>query len=68
MGNNRIIEFDYIRVISLMGILVCHSLLDSWYPIEWLGRLLGMTFNFLFLILSAFLFGTSWEKKGSEKI
>lgn len=67
MGNNRIIEFDYIRVISLMGILVCHSLLDSWYPIEWLGRLLGMTFNFLFLILSAFLFGTSWEKKGSKK-
>ncbi len=64
MSKERILEFDYIRVVCLIGILVCHSLLDYWYSYEWLGRLLGMTFNFLFLILSAFLFGLSWESKG----
>ncbi|MBD5214421.1 MAG: acyltransferase [Bacteroidales bacterium] len=64
MGKERLAEFDYIRVVSLVGILVCHSLLDYWTSYEWLGRLFGMTFNFLFLILSAFLFGMSWEAKG----
>ncbi|MBD5280664.1 MAG: acyltransferase [Bacteroides sp.] len=67
MQKERIIEFDYIRVISLFAILICHSFLDQWYHIEWLGRFLGMTFNFLFLILSAFLFGISWENKGFPK-
>lgn len=63
---NRIIEFDYIRIISLIGILLCHSLLGS-FEYTWVGRYLGLTFNFLFLILSAFLLGLSWENKGKPK-
>ena len=67
MRSSRITSFDYIRVVSIIGILICHSLTDTWLNAEWLGRLLGMTFNFLFLILSAFLFGISWENKNYEK-
>lgn len=59
----RIPQFDYIRVIALLGILICHSLFES-ADYGWLGRYLALTFNFLFLILSAFLFGLVWEKKG----
>lgn len=64
--NNRIIEFDYIRIISLIGILLCHSMFET-FEYTWLGRYLGLTFNFLFLILSAFLFGLSWGDKGKPK-
>ena len=67
MNGDRITSFDYIRVVSILGILICHSFLDSWFYTEWLGRFMGMTFNFLFLVLSAFLFGISWENKNFEK-
>lgn len=60
---NRIPQFDYIRVISLFGILLCLSLFES-ANFGWVGRYFALTFNFLFLILSAFLFGLTWEKKG----
>ena len=60
---NRIHQFDYIRAISLIGILLCHSLFES-VDYGWLGRYFALTFNFLFLILSAFIFGLAWEKKG----
>lgn len=63
MGNNpsRIREYDYIRVISLFGILICHSCLDLSQSTIWIGRFLGTTFNFLFLVLSAFIFGQLWN-------
>lgn len=63
MDESRIVQFDYIRVISLLGILLCHSLFES-FEYSWLGRYFALTFNFLFLILSAFLLGSSWEKNG----
>lgn len=66
MTESRIAQFDYIRVMSLLGILICHSLLES-YSFGWLGRYFAMTFNFLFLILSAFLLGMAWEAKGFPK-
>lgn len=62
---NRIIQFDYIRVLSSLGILLCHSAHTN-PNYGWLGWFLGSTFNFLFLILSAFLLGMVWEKKGYE--
>lgn len=60
---NRILQFDYIRVVSLLGILLCHSLFESVHY-GWLGRYLALTFNFIFLVLSAFLFGLTWTKNG----
>lgn len=66
MKKNRVIEFDYVRVLSLLGILLCHSCFEPKFSIEWLGRYLGLTFNFLFLILSAFLLGMQWEKNGHQ--
>lgn len=61
---SRIIEFDYIRVLAIAGILVCHSCFLFPNPVSDFGRYLALTFNFLFLALSAFLFGLSWESKG----
>lgn len=61
--HSRIIEFDYIRSISIIGILVCHSCFLFSAPVSAVGRYFAMTFNFLFLALSAFLFGLSWENK-----
>lgn len=62
--NNRIPSFDYIRIIALLGILLCHSCFEPAVPYPWLGRFLGVTFNFIFLVLSAFLFGLGWAAKG----
>lgn len=59
---NRLHSFDYIRVIALFGILICHSLF-LFPECEWVGRYFAQCFNFVFLILSAFLLGLSWEKK-----
>lgn len=67
MPQKRIIEFDYIRVLSLLGILLCHSCFEFGTNFTWLGRYLGLTFNFLFLILSAFLLGMTWRIKGSPR-
>lgn len=64
-NNSRIVEFDYIRVISLVGILLCHSLFEC-NGFDWLGRYFALTFNFLFLILSAFLIGIAWDIKGRK--
>lgn len=63
----RVVEFDYIRVLALIGILLCHSCFEFSTETVWLGRYLGATFNFLFLILSAFLLGSAWERKGYPK-
>lgn len=60
----RIAEFDFIRVVSLTCILLCHSCFIISSVTEPLGRYLGSTFNFLFLVLSAFLIGGAWNKKG----
>lgn len=60
---SRIPSFDYIRALSIIGILVCHSCFLFSAPVSAVGRYFAMTFNFLFLALSAFLFGLSWENK-----
>ena len=65
---NRFVSFDFIRAIALIGILICHSCFESSeVTIIGFGRYLGATFNFLFLILSAFLLGASWENNGCPK-
>ena len=66
MKSIRIIEFDYIRIISLLAILLCHSCFDVSGLPSWLGRYLGLTFNFLFLVLSAFLLGQAWHHNGCQ--
>lgn len=60
---NRIHAFDYIRAISIIGIVICHCCF-AFSTTDWIGRYLANSFNFIFLILSAFLLGMSWEKKG----
>lgn len=59
---NKIIALDYIRVISIIFIIVCHCCF-SFPEYDWIGRYLGQTFNFLFLMLSSILLGLSWNKK-----
>lgn len=61
----RLISFDYTRAVSIIGIVLCHCC----YGIEgmsFLGSFLGLTFNVVFLTLSAFLLGLSWEKNGNK--
>ena len=58
----RFISLDYIRVISILGIVLCHCCYGI-TGMSFLGSFLGSTFNVVFLILSAFLLGLSWEKK-----
>lgn len=62
--SNRLIEFDYIRVAALIGILICHSCFIYGDIYSRVGRYFSTTFNFLFLILSAFLLGFTWKKRG----
>ena len=59
---NKIVSFDYIRVISVIGIILCHCCfgIDG---LDFLGRFLGNTFNVIFLSLSAFLLGIQWKKR-----
>lgn len=58
---DRVKVFDFIRVVSMFFIFICHCLMNFGSTL-WLSRFLGQTFNFLFIILSALLFGLSWEK------
>lgn len=63
---NKIISIDYIRALSVIGILLCHCC----YGISGLGnlgRFLADTFNVVFLTLSAFLIGLSFEKRGNKQ-
>ena len=63
---NKIISFEYIRAIATIGIIMCHCC----YGIEglgFLGKFLGVTFNTIFLIMSAFLIGLVWKRKNYPK-
>lgn len=62
----RVVSFDIMRVIAIIGILICHSC--NKFPIyyDWIASYCACTFNFLFLILSAFLMGVSWENNGRK--
>lgn len=62
---NRYLSLDYIRVFGVMGIVLCHCCfgIDGMF---FLGKFLGGTFNVVFLTLSAFLLGLSWEKNGNK--
>lgn len=60
---NRIIAFDYLRAIAILGIVVCHFCFNFRATI-WLAGWLGGTFNVLFLMMSALLLGLAWNKKG----
>lgn len=64
---NRIVSFDYIRVISVFGIILCHCCYGI-TGLSFLGRFLANTFNFVFLILSAFLIGLSWDKHNCKAL
>lgn len=63
---NKIIALDYIRAISIILIVVCHCCF-AFPEYDWVGRYLGQTFNFLFLMLSSILFGISWNNKNKPK-
>lgn len=59
---NRLVVFDYIRGMSILGIVLCHCCYGI-NGMSFLGHFLGSTFNIIFLILSAFLLGLSWKNK-----
>lgn len=59
---NKIVSFDYIRAISIILIVLCHCCFGI-NGMSFLGGFLGSTFNVVFLVLSAFLLGLSWENK-----
>lgn len=61
----RLIGFDYIRAISIIGIVLCHCCYGL-RGLAFAGSFLGSTFNVVFLTLSAFLLGLSWERKGKK--
>ncbi|MDE6370738.1 MAG: acyltransferase family protein [Duncaniella sp.] len=65
-AQNRIIAIDYIRVIALTSILICHSLLEVISGCG-IAYYFAFTFNYIFLLISAFLFGLGWEKNGREQ-
>ena len=58
---DRVKSFDFIRVVSMFFIFICHCLMNFGSTL-WLSRFLGQTFNFLFIILSALLFGQYFGK------
>lgn len=62
----RIISFDYIRAISIICIILCHCCYCI-KGMDYMGKFLGSTFNVVFLMLSAFLFGLSWQKHNYPK-
>lgn len=61
----RIIAFDYIRIISITGIILCHFLYN-YDSCRSLAGWLGNTFNTIFITLSAFLIGFKWENKNRQ--
>lgn len=58
----RIDTFDYMRVIAVFGILMCHYCFN-WDVTFGLGRFFGCTFNALFIGMSGLLLGYQYEKK-----
>ena len=58
-GNGRVVAFDALRCLAFCGIVgvhVCYSFPDA--TLRHAGQQLGTTFNAVFLVLSALLFGT----------
>lgn len=62
---SRLLSFDLLRCISIIGILLCHSC-NKFPTGDWFGFFCACTFNFLFVIMSAFLLGLAWEKCGRQ--
>lgn len=60
-GRRRIVEFDYIRVMAILCILLCHSCFEWGEGADGVGRYFALTFNFVFFMLSAVLFGLGWS-------
>lgn len=60
-------SFDYIRAYSIVGILICHFLFN-WESTTGTGRWLASTFNVIFLMLSAILFGLKWDETGNKPL
>lgn len=60
MSAQRISVYDYIRVIGVFVIVVCHYLEFSGLN-EGLGRYFGLVGNMFFFLLSALLYGKNLE-------
>lgn len=54
--------YDWIRVLSLLGILLCHSCFE-WRGCEGMGCYFAQMCNLIFLLLSSLLLGISWRSK-----
>ena len=63
----RLVAFDYIRAISITGIILCHFLYN-YDSTRSLAGWLGNTFNTIFVTMSAFLIGFKWEKENREPL
>lgn len=61
----RIVSFDYLRSISIVGIMMCHFCYNFSVAF-WFGSWCGGTFNALFIMMSALLLGMHWEKRADQ--
>lgn len=60
---------DYVRTIAVLSIFLDHYCLTLSSPaFGYIGRFLGGTFNVVFLLISAFLFGRRWRCNDNEPI
>lgn len=65
-NTKRIIVFDYLRALAIMGIIVCHFCFN-FSEMVWFGKWCGDTFNFMFLMISAILLGLAWNRIGRPR-
>ena len=57
--------FDYIRVITIIAILLCHFLILGGIN-DGVGRYLGGVGNIVFFSMPALLYGLKWEEEGRK--
>lgn len=62
----RLLELDGIRAVAIIAIMICHISYGI-EPCSWVGQYLGGTYNCVFFLISALLFGCKFTLSG-EKI
>ena len=63
MSQYKIPAFDYLRVLAVTGIVLCHFCFN-WTETMGFGRFCASTFNALFIGMSGLLLGIGWQNRG----
>ena len=67
MSQGRSFSFDCLRMVAIIGIVLCHYFFN-WEETMGLGRFLACTFNALFLGMSGLLLGLKWKGHGGGRL